>query len=538
MSRVRGAYGPGGLRVVAGPTDRGWCALEGRLEGVDAIARSLGLPAELRPEGVLAEAFRVRRLRLLDALGGTFAFLVWDGGLGEGMLACDPLGTCSIFYRSDQGVLRFSTEVGELLSLGSTEPAADAVSRLLAHGSLERDETLFRGVRRLAGGEMLYLRGGTWTLRTYWRRRYRESSPMDLDEAAHRVRAALAKAVSVRCGARTGVLLSGGLDSSAVVASAAAGHKLRAYSAVFPDHPETDESALIDRTTKFLGIDSRIYAVRPTSVLAASAEHARRWKLPAASPNLFFQAPLLEFARRDRIDTVLDGEGGDELFGVAPALRDETPTLAERARSFLRRTRRAPSTLRQPGLVRRDPGKPGQLELDGPAWWRSLADQLTGARERMGVHDHFRRNLATAGLKGGHPLLDDLPLIDLVLRLRPELAADHPLDRPVLREAMRGLVGDYVRLRETKSTFDRLLVDCMLGPDRELLTTLLDPRRAAVAAYVRPELLARFAALPPREHATLLWAWTAWRLASVELWLRTIGSEAVVLEAEGAIVSL
>ena len=525
LSRVRGAYGPEGLRGVAGATDRAWCALEGRVEGVDAIARSLGLPAELGAEEVLAEAFRMRKLGLLDGLGGTFALLVWDGGLREGILASDPLGTHSILYRSDRGVLHFSTELRELLSVVRTEPAADAVSRLLAYGSLNRDETLFKGVRRLGGGEVVHLHRGTWALRTYWCPRYRRSSAMGLPEAAQHVRVTLAKAVSARCGARTGVLLSGGLDSTAVAASASPDSPLRAYSAVFPEHPQTDESTLIDQTTQLLGIDSRIRVVRPASVLAPASEHAQRWSLPAASPSLFFQAALLELARDDGIDTVLDGEGGDELFGAAPALHDETPSLVARARALLRRTQRRPSMLRQPGLVRRDPGEARRLELDGPAWWTSLVDLLTAARERMGVHDHFRRNLASVGLNGGHPLLDDLRLIELVLGLSPELAADGRLDRPVLREAMRGLVGEHVRLRETKSTFDQLLVDCMLGPDRKRLTSLLDPRRAAVTEYVRPELLARFAEPPPREQATLLWAWIAWRLASVELWLRALASD-------------
>ena len=494
------------------------------------IARSLGSPAELAVEEVLAEGFHARGLRLLDALGGTFALVVWDGNPGEGIVACDPLGARSIFYRSDRACSASRRRCGSCCPLERAEPAADAVSRLLAHGSLERDETLFQGVRRLAGGELLHLCSRDVGRADVLAPPLPRAVGVGLPDAARHARAALAKAVSVRSGARSGVLLSGGLDSTAVAASAPAGRASRAYSWVFPDHPQTDESALIDQTTRLLRIESRTLAVRATGVLAAAAGHARRWRLPAASPTLSFQAALLELAGEDGIDTVLDGEGGDELFGVAPALREETPSLAARARTLLRRTRRAPRTLRNPGLVRHDPGEAGPLELDGPAWWRSLADQLTGARERAGVHDHFRRREASAGLNGGHPLLDDLPLIDFVLGLSPDLAAAERLDRPVLREAMRGLVGDHVRLRRTKSTFERLLVDCLLDPDRELLGTLLDPRRSAVAAYVRPELLPRFAEPPPPEQATFFWAWTAWRLAAVELWLRALASESVVPE--------
>jgi len=296
-------------------------------------------------------------------------------------------------------------------------------------------------------------------------------------------------------------------------------------------------------------------------VLDASAEHVRDWRLPAASPNIFFQSPLLEHARADGVGVVLDGQGGDELFGTsayllgdllrgfrlrslrershelaggdpeaaksvrrAYAVRGAAPSWLQRAASRVRR----PPTLHwlTPRAAELSPGRAfAWLDLDGPRWWAWLADTLTAGRERMGVHDHLRRKLEPYGLRGAHPLLDDLALIELVLRLPPELAYDDDVDRPVLREGMRGLVPEAIRTRSTKSRFNTLLVDALGGPDRPRLKDLLEPRDAEIRAYVTDARLRDIVDGPvPGDHP-YLWAQNAWRLASTELWLRALGSQ-------------
>ena len=136
------------------------------------------------------------------------------------------------------------------------------------------------------------------------------------------------------------------------------------------------------------------------------------------------------------------------------------------------------------------------------------------------MHDHLRRKLAPYGLRGGHPFLDDLPLIERMLRLPPELARQGRLDRPVLRAAMQGLIPEEIRRSTAKSRFDRLLLDAILGTDRAWVESLLGSRDTELRAHVRDEALQRYARPPARPD--LPWAWRAWRLASVELWLRQL----------------
>jgi asparagine synthase (glutamine-hydrolysing) len=547
-----------------------WCVAEGRLEGVAGLAAELGIDPSAPSEAVLAAAFADRKEAMLEPLGGPFALFAWNGSNDTGLLAVDQLGSQSIFFHEGGGTcLSFATEVVDLLRLLDDEPGPDesAVARWIVSGTLEPDETLFEGVRRLPGGCHLRFAAGRWTEHRHWRPQFTNPMSVTLEEAGATVRAALERSLAEQCAGRSiGVLLSGGLDSTSVAAVTAASGcstALRAYSALFPGDAAADESEFVELAVTGLDLPTSRHGSQAAGVLSASAEHVREWRLPAASPNLFFQRPLLERAKADGAEIILDGQGGDELFGCSPYLLGDLVrglrlrSLNTRARELaggdpraargLLRTyalggaapgwlRSAHSRLRKQSalhwltprgaeLVGESPGAPAWLALEGPRWWAWLADTLTAGRERMGVHDHLRRKLASEQLAGAHPLLDDLRLIELVLRLPPELAYDRELDRPVLRRAMRGLVPEPIRLRPTKSVFNTLVVDSLSGPDRPLLRRLLEPRRAEIRAYVTDNRLRDVVDGPIARDHPHLWAQNAWRLASTELWLQSLASE-------------
>jgi asparagine synthase (glutamine-hydrolysing) len=552
-ARISGAYSAAGL------SRETTCELEGRVDGICALAAELGDGAD---DDVLAQAFTRLGDGLLTRIGGTFALLVWSDATREGLLATDPLGSRSLFFCETGGSLLFATELRDLLDrLPSAAPPSEAsVARWLAYGALNPDETLYEGIRRLPGGCCLLLREGCWEQRRYWTPRYKGVDRVGLEEAAEEVLAGVRAGVARRCeGRRAAVLLSGGLDSGAVAATAREhAASLRAYSAVFPGDPDADEARLVELATTALRIPSTTQPNAADGVLRASAEHVGEWHVPAASPNLFFQTGLLARARDDGAEVVLDGQGGDELFGASPFLladrvrrgrRREARRLAldlaggdeELARRLYRRygvrgaapaalvtlrrrlRRGAPHhwlTSHAAAAARTQPGS--NTRLDGPRWWADQADRLTRGRERAGVHDHLRRKLSGAGLEGGHPLLDDLSLVELVLRLPPELAFDPELDRPLLRRALRGLLPDEIRLRATKSYFDSLVVKSLSGPERPQLTSLLGWPRAEIRRYVTEARLRDIVDGPTAQERPFDWAWNSWRVASTELWLRSL----------------
>jgi asparagine synthase (glutamine-hydrolysing) len=123
-------------------------------------------------------------------------------------------------------------------------------------------------------------------------------------------------------------------------------------------------------------------------------------------------------------------------------------------------------------------------------------------------------------VEGEHPFLDDLDLVELVLRLPPESAFDPRFDRPLLREAVAGLVPDDVRLRRGKSYFDALFQESLSGVDHDAIARLLGPG-AETAALVDPARVREQLVEAPTERRGGRWAWTLWRLTMLECWLRS-----------------
>lgn len=499
--------------------------------------------------------------------------LAWDAARKEGVIATDALGTRPVFLATHGGTLYFASELCLLLDLLPSRPAVDrdAVLRYLAGGRLPRGGTLYSGVRRLPGGTRIVLRKGVWTEETSWEPTYAEPLPLSRPEAVEELRRAIGAAVATRLpgDGRAGVLVSGGLDSASAAAAAApaaraAGLDLRLYSASFPEREELDESRWARRLAESLDLP---LASRPTAVgamLPAGLAFLERWSVPCLSPNVGWQLGLLEQAHADGTGLLLDGQGGDELFGTELHLPGDAlrrgrvrralelvrampglgpnpdrrvvrtllweygvkaalPAAAHRrARRLRGSTRYAPPWFTADG-ARRLVAASSQWDWKrgrGPIWWEHLADLLTAQRERAGAHDFLRRKHTLAGTEGAHPFLDDRSLIELVLRLPPELSYGTDLERPLLREAMSGLLADDLRLRADKPYFNAFFRDCLSDADWPLLTRLLTAPDAELRAFVDLQAVRTQLLELPRERRGGSWAWSVWRLATVEAWLR------------------
>jgi hypothetical protein len=268
-------------------------------------------------------------------------------------------------------------------------------------------------------------------------------------------------------------------------------------------------------------------------------------------------------AAEDGVGVLFDGEDGDGLFGAPPYLiadavrKGRVPTALRLARQLAGMGERPPGRVvrwlvREYGLkgaaprvahgatrrIRRashyappwfnEDTARNLLAVDeswewkrvsGPRWWAHRVDQLTAWRERLGAHDYLRRKAALSGVPDGHPFLDDLDLVEFVLRLPPALAYDASLTRPLLRESMNGLLPDEVRLRPDKSTFNEFIEAVLDGPDRAPLERLLED--AELRAYVDVGMVRDVFFSAPRDRRPLGWAGIVWRLATAECWLRT-----------------
>lgn len=546
-------------------------AVDGALYDLDVLLRKLGLPVDLTVEQALARAYRHLGTSLLELLRGDFALLVWDEAAGTGLVARDQLGGRALFLHERGDELLFASELRNLLRLVPRRPAPDPVAMVhwLSMGGPPGDRTFYEGVRQLPAGHCVELDARGWRVVRYWRPAYRRPERVSFQDAAERVRAALERAVERRspAGEVTGLMLSGGIDSAAVagVAAACGRQPASAYSAVFPQHPQVDESRLIELLSAELGLPTFALPVLGGSVLDGAVDYLREWEVPASSPNLFFWNVLLRRAADDGVTMMLDGEGGDALFWFAPYLLADR-LLHARLASAVALARRFPIAdgpmpartvlwlLRTWGLrgafpyglhrLRQRARGPAafaprwftdasaqlRFETDpelawkrshAPRWWSAQVDAVTGVGSSL-VHDAARRRNAMAGIAATHPLLD-VDLIELVLSLPPELAFDPDVSRPLLRESVRGLIPEQVRLRRSKSSFDALFHASLAGLDLPAVRALLLTPDAEVNAYVQPATVRAelFEHGPPRTPGALrAWALGVWRLVTAETWLR------------------
>jgi asparagine synthase (glutamine-hydrolysing) len=531
-----------------------WCCwLFGEAEGSDAFA------------GALTELDE----RACELLQGRFVVVAFNRERDRCLVVRDQLGAQPLIYtRMDDGVL-FAEHERDLLDLLERTPSPDRLALLqwIDSGTTPPGRTLYESLQRLTAGHRLALNGAHVRVERWWNLRYQGVEAGTEMMLAERLRKATFAAVG-RAAAdskRPAVKLSGGLDSACVAAGLAANgladSGALAFGGTFSDYPATDESELIEATARHTHLTLERIAFDPgSSMLAPALDHIARWRLPPATPNLFIWQPLMARARELGVDLMLDGEGGDELFGLAPYLIADM-LRAGRAHTAWSLTGRLPDVglnpdryararmLRRfglrplvPGAVQRyrearrknvssgaivprtDALALAELERtsqedrrDGPLWWQFLAKSLIDTRDLLDMGGHFRRTDADEGIDRRHPFLYDLQLIEAVLRLPPRVQFDRARDRPLLREAMRGMIPEEVRTRHVKSYFTPLVL-AGIRADESRLVEPLRRADAPVRAYVAGEALDRKVAVPPDDRP-MLGAASMWRVGIANGWL-------------------
>jgi asparagine synthase (glutamine-hydrolysing) len=549
------------------------CVLDGFIDNAEELRAALGVPPSAPVEVLLARGYRRWGRELPARLRGDFVLVAWDRERREGLLARDQLGVRSLYLHDTGGGVCFATEMRDLLALLPRRPSPDEAG--VAHWITMRGRpgsgTLYEGVRRLNPGSMLLLCEQGVREERYWAPRFVEPLALRGPELAERVRGVIGDAVERRLDADaiTGVMMSGGLDSSSVAALAAerthAGG-VAAFSAEFPEHPAVDESALIAGLREELALGGATARVYPGGLLAGALEWIDAWKLPLTSWGEFWAGPLLRNAASMGVRTMLGGDGGDELFDCRAYLMADL-VRAGRVRETLALAHELPGAGDDPprralllaawryGLLGALPRPPHALSrrlrerselprwlragaargvrasndplawkrLEGPRWWAFDAHTLTRGVEELGLFENHRRRAALAGLESRHPLFD-LDLLELGLRQPPRATFDRVFDRPVLRASMAGVVPEAIRERPVKALFDSLLVDSLTGPDREACRRLLSDPAARLGEYVEVGKLRRalLEGTPGQARGgEFRWMYQVWRLATAELWLRS-----------------
>jgi asparagine synthase (glutamine-hydrolysing) len=275
---------------------------------------------------VILEGWRLRGERILSALAGMFAFGLWDERTGEWILARDRWGIKPLYYAAHgRGQLVFASEIKPLLPfLPRVEPDLQAIYEYLLYSWTPGPQTIFSGIRHLPPGHVARWKPHDATLKTAaYVDRSVEPTRLGPEETAGRLRELFDRAVEAHLVADVpvGVNLSGGLDSSAVVASMA---RLRAPSSIDAFTVgfglADDETPYAAEMARHVGVNHHIRAVSPEKVAQDFATVVRTIEEPIGHPVLQTTFEAARFAR-ESLKVVLIGEGSDELFLGYPQYR-------------------------------------------------------------------------------------------------------------------------------------------------------------------------------------------------------------------------
>ena len=255
--------------------------------------------------------------RFVERLEGMFAVALWDGPRRTLVLARDRMGKKPLLYREEPDRLTFASEHVALLAGLRERPGIDpdAIRRYLRLGYVPAPHDAFRGVQKLPPAHVATWRDGALTLRRYWSPPAAGSLAIGEEEAIAETRRLLDAAVARRLvvDVPLGAFLSGGVDSSGVVATMAGlTSRVRTFSIGFED-AEYSELAHARRIAQRYGTEHHEFIVRPEGMDVIDLL-VRHYGEPYADSSAL-PTFLLSKLTREHVTVALNGDGGDEIFG-------------------------------------------------------------------------------------------------------------------------------------------------------------------------------------------------------------------------------
>lgn len=261
--------------------------------------------------------------RFVEELNGQFAFALWDRPRRRLLLARDRAGILPLYYAETTQGLLFASEVKAILASGLV-PAAldpDGLDELMTFWAPLAPRTMFRGVSQVAPGEMLILEQGAMRRRQYWDWRFpvdgehRRDVQTDLEQE---LRSVLADATEIRLRADVpvGAYLSGGLDSSSLVAllKERVPHTLQTFSLGFDDSG-LDESSHQRAVVEHLHTTHNHVQCSLENIAAVFPRTIRHAETPVLRTAPAPMQLLSRLVRQSGVKVVLTGEGADEVLG-------------------------------------------------------------------------------------------------------------------------------------------------------------------------------------------------------------------------------
>ena len=486
-------------------------------------------------------------------LNGMFAFAIYDSAQDKLVLARDRFGIKPLFYAIEDGMLFFASEIKALLHRIRPEPNDGQIYDYLAYRLHDHnEETFFAGIRRLLPGTYLTYQAGEVNVERYWEPTFDEAADeVDEDELNERferlfvdsVRSQLVGEVPI------GSCLSGGLDSSAIVATIngllgedipereVIGERQKTFSAVFPGEVN-DETAYIDRLTDGLAVEKHSILPQDADLWPELERIVYHQDEPFVSTGIFAQWEVMKAASKE-VTVVLDGQGADELlagytpyqfvylrqlwkerrlFRLAKELVLSLDILffaaLERIKVRLRLSKSVdPKTLLDPAFAERSERPPPELCTDdlNQRLWEDITTYSLPSLLR-----YEDRNSMAFSIESRVPFLDN-ELVDLILSLPPSFKIKNGWSKAILRRSLRDYLPDKIRHRRWKVGFTMPEVAWLRREKDNVLEVFESPQfrsRGYVDAGRVVEAFRWF--VEGKTSSSLVF----WRILNLELWFR------------------
>lgn len=470
----------------------------------------------------------------VERLHGMFAFAIWNRETL--FLARDRLGIKPLYYNETPGRFRFASTPQALLAAGGVDTGIDAVALhhlFTLHAVVPAPRTILAGIRKLAPGTTLTVNArGELLHRRYWSlKAERPAAAKTEAEWTEEIHASLRQAVKKRieiADVKVGVLLSGGLDSSLLVALLAEQGvpDLMTFSVGFEDQPEErgNEFEYSDPVAAMYGTRHHKYLIPNSEVLKRLPEAVEQMSEPMFAQDAVAFYLLAEQVSRT-VKVVQSGQGADEVFGGYfwyPRMAAETQgsPLDRFRRHYFDRDHDEFLDMTTPAF--HGPDYTGELIAAHLA--EPFADEFIDQVLRMDTtmlitDDPVKRvdNMTMAwGLEARVPFLDH-QLVELAASMPPDLKLRSE-GKHVLKTIARGLIPDAVIDRK-KGYFPMPALKYVRGEFLGFMKDILNSRACRERGLYHRAYVDRLLDAPESHH-TRIQGSKLWHLALLEFWLQ------------------
>lgn len=575
-----------GLHVAFGVARRWAFQQLGSVSGVTVVADAdlievvrlkevlrIPLDADCSAAELIAHAYLQRGTDFLQSLDGAFSLALWDEKNRRLILAIDRIGVRSLVWRKEGDKLFFSSRIGAIRAVQSDSVAINPKGLLnyFLFASVPAPLAIDSGTEKLRPGTYLTFERGRVTETQYWDVAYWENEPGGAAHWANELREGMRTAVHRTLdgceAAQTGCYLSGGTDSSSVVAfTSELHHPAQSFSIVFEESGFSEIDFARTAAARFKTHHHEKF-LKPLDASTALDRIIAYYDEPFANSSAIGSYYCAELARENGVGTLLAGDGGDELFGgneryatdkrfalyqMAPAwlrnglieplaavLPDSDGVLSLPRRYVRRANIPNPRRILSYGFFLNLPPQEifegGFLETINKEDWLAVPEshfRRSNARDelnkilyldlKMTLADNDLRKVSgtaeLAGVNVRYPLLDQ-KLTELSGRIPPSLKLKGFEKRYIFKQAMKEILPHKI-LYKKKHGFGVPLAQWLLQEPRmsEMLQDLMNDAHTRQRGYFRSGFVPRLMALHKKQPN--YYGEIVWYLLALEMWHR------------------